>query len=160
MRESLIYIKAKAWFTLNGYTAIAGQPPNGSDNIPVVEIKSGGNSAKGSGGSYKPDLLVCNESHFWIVECKPKFCRLDELKLERVLSDRDRIGLLFRELLQRKLFEKANLQASYPDAEILASKIRLCLANSAVVSPRTVVYNLSLESSSDQAVMIAPRRFE
>ena len=39
MNEDQIYLSTKSWFRKNGYLVLAGQPPSGSDSIPVVEIK-------------------------------------------------------------------------------------------------------------------------
>lgn len=157
MRESSIYINAKRWFSSNGYVVLAGQPPNGSDNIPVVEIKSVKNIVKGSSGSYKPDLIVCNAFEFWLVECKPRYSRTDEVKLESVLRDPTRITFLYAELRQRKLWEKNNLQSYYPSAEKLAEKMKLCLANTEIISPRLNVYNLTFGLADEPAIMTAPK---
>jgi len=40
MREDLIYILTKKFFLKKNFTLIAGQPPSGSDNLPVIEIKT------------------------------------------------------------------------------------------------------------------------
>ena len=53
MNEDQIYLSTKSWFRKNGYLVLAGQPPSGSDSIPVVEIKDFSNLYKGSKGSYK-----------------------------------------------------------------------------------------------------------
>ena len=40
MNEEEVYIGTKNWFNKNGFIPIAGQPPNGSDSIPKIEIKN------------------------------------------------------------------------------------------------------------------------
>ena len=46
MREDEIYVATKNWFQKKGFIALAGQPPNGCDNIPVIEIKNPDQRAK------------------------------------------------------------------------------------------------------------------
>lgn len=39
MSEDEIYVYTKEWLIDKGYKILGGQPPNGSDDFPVVEIK-------------------------------------------------------------------------------------------------------------------------
>ena len=72
MREDEVYIYTKEWLKFNNFKIIAGQPPKGSDNIPVVEIKSLNNLDKGSKDSFKPDLIAVNSINLFLN--KLKFC--------------------------------------------------------------------------------------
>ena len=101
MREDQVYFHTKKWFTENDYILIGGQPPNGSDRIPVIEIKTSANTEKGSKAVYKPDLLVATNTVFIVIECKPLFSLTDIEKLTEVATSLDRQRMLFSELLQR-----------------------------------------------------------
>ena len=84
MREDEVYVRTKFWFTNNGFSPLAGQPPSGCDHLPTIEIKSAANIIKGSKDSFKPDLIFANSSFLILVECKPLDDREDELKLLEV----------------------------------------------------------------------------
>ena len=103
MSEDEIYVYTKEWLIDKGYEILGGQPPNGSDDFPVVEIKKERNQDKGSKGSFKPDLIAKNSQEILVVECKPKYDRDDEQKLNQVLANKKRQQLFIEELLQRKL---------------------------------------------------------
>ena len=87
MREDEIYFYTKELLKLKNFKIIAGQPPNGSDNIPSIEIKESNHFDKGSKGSFKPDLVAIDRNNFLIIECKPKYDFNDKKKLESVLFD-------------------------------------------------------------------------
>ena len=87
MNEDQIYLSTKSWFRKNGYLVLAGQPPSGSDSIPVVEIKDFSNLYKGSKGSYKPDLIAKKNDSIVIIECKPKFDLGDKNKLLNIINE-------------------------------------------------------------------------
>ena len=156
MTEARVYIAARDWFKERGMEAMAGQPPNGCDTIQVVEIKDGINTGKGSKGSYKPDLLVGNSSYLVVVECKPGFSRSDELKLESVMDSLVRRQLLYRELNQRRIFEKRGLMDCYSDFKAFNQRLIFCLANGDSVAPRKRIFNLCLVEPLDFSRLVIP----
>lgn len=105
MNEEQIYIFSKNWFKKNNFIILGGQPPSGSDNIPVIEIKNIYNLKKGSEGSYKPDLILQNKNNIIIAECKPYFNKDDNKKLNSIILDDERKKTFFIELKQKKLFK-------------------------------------------------------
>jgi len=105
MNEEQIYIFSKTWFKKNDFIILGGQPPSGSDNIPVIEIKNINNLQKGSKGSYKPDLILQNKNNIIIAECKPFFNKLDNEKLNNIIFEDKRKETFFIELKQKKLFK-------------------------------------------------------
>jgi hypothetical protein len=146
MREDEVYVGTKIWFSKNGFSPLAGQPPNGCDHLPTIEIKSATNLNKGSKGSFKPDLVFANSKFLILVECKPLDDREDELKLLEVLSNSDRQRMLFEELSQRGIFKRRKLEESFPNFKILESKLRLCLAHSGEPRSMDKVVTLSLST--------------
>mgnify|MGYP001174585097 CR=1 FL=1 len=130
MREDEVYFYTKEWFKSKGFNIIAGQPPKGSDNIPVLEIKDSSYSDKGSKGSFKPDLITINSQNIVIIECKPKFDNNDKEKLESILFNEDRKLLLYEQLNQRNLLIKSSYDQYYPTFKKFNNKIKFCLSNS------------------------------
>lgn len=112
LSEDEVYIGCKTLLADNGWVLIAGQPPDGCDNLPVVEIKMPGRPGIGSEGAFKPDLIASDGQKVMIVECKPQHSPSDVEKLRGVIADQRRISLLFRELIQRRLFERRQISIS------------------------------------------------
>ncbi len=156
MREDKVYVLTKRWFIRKGFIALAGQPPNGCDNIPTIEIKHHSNLDKGSKGSYKPDLVVANQESFILVECKPKDDPSDEDKLLSVLRDSNRLRLLFSEINQRHLLERRGLIKSYKDFNVFEGKLRLCLAHGGLIRQMDKVAVLSFELEGSAGVFMQP----
>ena len=125
MNEDQIYLSTKSWFRKNGYLVLAGQPPSGSDSIPVVEIKDFSNLYKGSKGSYKPDLIAKKNDSIVIIECKPKFDLGDKNKLLNIINEDKRKEKLYMELNQRKLINKNLQELNYNNFLI---NIRYCMS--------------------------------
>lgn len=156
MKEDAVYVATKRWFFTRGYQALAGQPPNGCDNIPAIEIKTSINSKKGSQGSYKPDLVFANEKFLVIVECKPSHSHADLLKLLDIYADIERKRLLYNELTQRHIFDRVNLFSSYSSFELFENKLRFCLSHAGDPCPSEVVGALVFKSFDDIGLFIQP----
>ena len=146
MREDEVYLATKNWFRKNGFIAIAGQPPNGCDNIPTIEIKDLANTSKGSKGSFKPDLVIANINYLILVECKPLDDRDDEVKLLEVDSNKDRKKLLFEEITQRGIFERRGLKDAFPNLSSIERKLRFCLSHNGEQRKMDKVFTLKVLS--------------
>ena len=140
MREDEVYFYTKEWFKLKGFKIIAGQPPKGSDNIPVLEIKDVNYLDNGSKGSFKPDLVTINSNNIIIIECKPKYDSSDKDKLLSVLFDDNRKFLLYEQLNQRNLLVKSSYDKFFSSFAIFNNKLKCCLSNT---SSNIVLENLS-----------------
>ena len=126
MREDLIYILTKKFFLKKKFTLIAGQPPSGSDNLPVIEIKTN-KKEKGSKDSYIPDLVVMNYDYVVIIECKPRFNQGDIDKIDEIDNNELRIKNFYNEIISRNLLIKYNFLNYFSDYEIFKNKLRYCL---------------------------------
>jgi len=126
MREDLIYILTKKFFLKKNFTLIAGQPPSGSDNLPVLEIKTN-KKEKGSKDSYIPDLVVMNYDYVVIIECKPRFNQGDIDKIDEIDNNELRIKNFYNEIISRNLLIKYNFLNYFSDYEIFKNKLRYCL---------------------------------
>jgi len=103
LNETQVFISVKKFLLENDWQVIGGQPPSGTDYLPVIEIRDPMNKGKGSKGSYKPDLIAWRESNLAIIELKPRFNRPDRDKVNEVLRSPERIGSLWESLIQRNI---------------------------------------------------------
>tara|TARA_B100001121_G_scaffold303499_1_gene317535 strand:- start:498 stop:986 length:489 start_codon:yes stop_codon:yes gene_type:complete len=154
MNEDQIYISSKKWFKKNNFLILAGQPPNGSDHIPVIEIKESLNIDKGSKGSYKPDLVIQKNNSIVIVECKPIFDKNDHNKLSNVINSDDRKKVFFNELVQRKLINKSIQNISYDD---FATNLRYCMSFSGKGKNSDKIAFLNIFDGNGNAELIQPK---
>ena len=156
MREDEVYVGTKIWFKKIGFTPLAGQPPNGCDNIPTIEIKDIKNRKKGSKGSFKPDLVFGNPSYLVLVECKSLDDRLDKIKLLEVLSNKDRQRLLYDEIVQRGIFKRKKLDEYFSSFETFSSKLRVCLSHGGEPRLMEKVMTLKLDSMNGNGTLVSP----
>lgn len=109
LSEVEVYLGAKAWLISHGWTILGGQPPDGCDSLPVIEIKDSKRKVKGSIGAYKPDLVAFRGGTIGVVECKPAFDLDDAMKVLAVIGSDSRRAALFSEIRQRHLMERRGL---------------------------------------------------
>lgn len=101
--ETQIYIRVKKHLLNTGWEVIAGQPPSGSDHLPVIEIKDHLVTEKGSLGAFKPDLVAWKANVLLIIELKPLFEYSDVKKLNATLESPERQKALWEEISTRNL---------------------------------------------------------
>lgn len=106
MREADVYICTKDALRARGWVIVAGQPPGGTDHLPVVEIKDPLNLLKGSGGAFKPDLVAWYRPWLLIGECKLAPDASDVRKLRAVLADPARKVAFAAELRGRSILDE------------------------------------------------------
>ena len=157
MREDEVYVATKIWFNKSGFITLAGQPPNGCDNVPTIEIKEISNTSKGSKGSFKPDLVFANNHYLILVECKPLDDLGDENKLLEIESDRNRQRLLFEEITQRNIFKRKGLDNYFPDLISFCKKLRFCLAHSGKPREMEKVFTLTISPIKGEGLITKPR---
>ena len=142
MREDEIYLLTKQWVVSRELHVLGGQPPNGTDRFPVIEIKSDEHSEKGSRTSYKPDLIVATTDHLLIIECKPRFNLEDVTKLNEIAGSSTRLDAFIGELRQRRSLERRNHSLALLSDRELESRIRCCVAYSGEHYPVPNMYSL------------------
>jgi len=103
LTETQVFIAVRDFLNQHGFAVIGGQPPSGTDHLPVIEIKDPLYLGRGSKGSYKPDLIAWHKSNLFIIELKPSFNQQDRNKINKVLNSRERIGSLWESLVQRNI---------------------------------------------------------
>lgn len=103
LNETQVFILVKSFLLNNGWQVLGGQPPSGTDLLPVIEIRDPAHKGKGSKGSYKPDLVAWKDSKLAIIELKPSFNQPDRAKVNEVLTSPERTKSLWESLIQRNI---------------------------------------------------------
>jgi hypothetical protein len=99
-----LYIALKRFLLLRGARIIGGQPPSGTDHLPVIEIKSSPAATQsGSLDSFKPDLVVSEGNLMFVIEIKPRFSLGDARKLQELMQSEARQKAFWAELSQRNI---------------------------------------------------------
>jgi len=101
--EEQVYLWLKKYVRSNEGYLIGGQPPSGTDHLPVLEIRDPANADRGSRESFKPDLVFALGGHIFIVEIKPGFSKSDRAKQLSLLRSPQRIEMFWEELQRRKI---------------------------------------------------------
>jgi hypothetical protein len=157
MKEEEIYIATKAWFKKKDYLILGGQPPGGTDHIPLIEIKDPNYSEKGSKGSYKPDLIVGNKENIIIIECKPDYDLGDEKKLKEIINSDERKIMLFKELQQRHLLKNDLIKNYDLNEENFKSDLRYCLSHAGETMALDSIATLRVKSVEGEGILIQPK---
>lgn len=110
--EDHIYRNMKAWLEARGWLVIAGEPPSGTNHLPVLEIRDPNYTGRGSTGSRKIDLLAYRDGRLLLIELKGKCSHKDVEKLDRIISTRES-----REALMDAIDEKSIPKRSQLDLE-------------------------------------------
>lgn len=88
MSEGKIYYFLKNFLLDKGWKLLAGEPPDGSDNVCRIEIRSKNRVGIGSKGSYKIDLIFLNKNTLFLIELKPRYNQGDVNKLNEITTQR------------------------------------------------------------------------
>ena len=142
MREDEIYLLTKRWVIEHDFQILGGQPPNGTDRFPVIEIKSEESVTKGSRTSFKPDLVVATQDLIMIVECKPEFNEADVSKLNEISASGTRLRALVNEIRQRRCLERRDHCLAELRDEDLIQRTRFCVSYSGDHHPASNIYSL------------------
>jgi hypothetical protein len=106
--EMALYIDLKRFLKSHEWEIIGGQPPSGTDHLPVLEMKTHVGAVKGSKESYKPDLVAYKAHQLLIVEIKPSYSASDNAKLLSILMEPTRLDTLWAEIETRKISSKTD----------------------------------------------------
>ena len=101
INESFVHVAMREYLRSSGWTLIAGEFPNGSDdelNVlsisdPVVARDNSPDPRRHSFGEIVPDLVAYKNGVILIIEAKPRYSYDDKLKLNSLFSnDMDRLA--------------------------------------------------------------------
>jgi len=84
--ENEIYQLLKPYVEELGWVVLGGEPPGGTDHIPVIELKDPTNLDGSSKGSKKIDLVFFKNNNFLLLELKENFAQSDVDKLDDIVS--------------------------------------------------------------------------
>lgn len=107
--ETQIYILMKEWFKDNGWIVLGGEPPGGTNDIPLIELKDIDHAGKGSKGSKKIDLVGYKQGYFLLLELKPTISYSDVKKLNQITSEAKWRATFIRVLKERGIFEDLHI---------------------------------------------------
>lgn len=110
LSESEIYIRAKTILVENGWTLLGGEPPDGTDNLPRIELKNPHYSGKGSKGSKKVDLIAIKSDRILLLELKRFYSESDIKKLNEIFSDEEWRIALDTALESKKVFQRVGVK--------------------------------------------------
>lgn len=99
MTEGKIYYFLKHFLLNKGWTLLAGEPPDGSNNVCRIEIRNKNRVGIGSKGSYKIDLIFLRKDTLFLIELKPQYNQGDINKLIEITTQR--LNDLFDALKER-----------------------------------------------------------
>lgn len=104
--ESEVYLAIKQWLRKKNWLVVGGEPPGGTNDIPVIEIKDVTHAKKGSKGSRKIDLVAFRNGYFLFIECKPSFSQSDINKLNEVVSEKKWRIAFIRALIEKRIDQR------------------------------------------------------
>ena len=84
--ETQIYLVLKKYLPEKGWILIGGEPPDGTNSMPRIELKDDTHLVKGSKGSKKIDLLFFKEGYFLLLELKEMYNFSDVKKLNEIVE--------------------------------------------------------------------------
>jgi hypothetical protein len=113
LEESLIYQKLKEYLSQQNWLILGGEPPGGTNQIPVIEIRNQLNLKKGSKGSKKIDLVAFRSSFFLLLELKPSYSYNDIHKLNEITIHPSGREAFLNALLAKGLLKSNNILIDY-----------------------------------------------
>lgn len=108
MSEGKIYYYLKQFLLDKGWKLLAGEPPDGSNNVCRIEIRDKDKVGIGSKGSYKIDLIFLHKKTLFLIELKPQYNQGDINKLNEITTRR--LDDLFNALKERCSLSKENIK--------------------------------------------------
>src|SRR5438093_2911696 len=84
--EDVVYQKLKKYLQKQDWIILGGEPPGGSNHIPIIEVRDSLNLEKGSKGSKKIDLVAFKSSFFLLLELKRSYSYSDISKLNAMIK--------------------------------------------------------------------------
>src|SRR3989338_2654144 len=107
--ETEIYLKLKRELPKKGWILIGGEPPDGTNSMPRIELKDYSNISKGSKGSKKIDLVFFKGGFFLLLELKEEYDYSDVKKLNEIAQDEKWRNAFITALKEKKALELKNI---------------------------------------------------
>src|SRR4051812_5227569 len=113
IEENLVYQILKKYLRQQNWIVLRGEPPGGTNHIPVIEVRDPLNFKKGSKGSKKIDLVAFKSSFFLLLELKPSYSYSDICKLNELLKYPSGRESFLNALLAKGLLKSNNININY-----------------------------------------------
>ena len=110
--ETEIYLKLKKELPERGWILIGGEPPDGTNSMPRIELKDYSNLSKGSKGSKKIDLVFFKNGFFLLLELKEKYDYSDVKKLNEIVQKEKWRKAFMIALKEKRALELKNISIS------------------------------------------------
>ncbi len=107
--ETQIYLFLKRFLPEKNWILVGGEPPDGTNSMPRIELKDERNLSKGSKGSKKIDLLFFKEGYFLLLELKEKYNASDVEKLNEIVHSEMWRKALIKALKEKKALENKGI---------------------------------------------------
>lgn len=104
MTQSEIYYYLKQYLKDRKWNLLAGEPPDGSNDLIRMEIRDESFRGKGSKGSYKIDLVALKQRALLLIENSRMFEFKDVAKLNHIVNEKP--DHLFNALRERCAIER------------------------------------------------------
>ncbi|MHA1812698.1 MAG: hypothetical protein ACTSYX_04600 [Candidatus Thorarchaeota archaeon] len=109
MDEQEIYVSMKEFLERLGWDVLGGEPPDGTNVIPRIEIKDPYYRGKGSRGSKKIDLISHKAGFLLLTELKSIYDAGDVEKLNRIVADQRWRESLVEALQEKRAFDRLGI---------------------------------------------------
>ncbi len=113
MSEDAVYQKLKEYLKQQNWIILGGEPPGGTNHIPVIEVRNSLNLDKGSKGSKKIDLVAFKSSFFLLLELKYSYSYSDVSKLNELIKYPSGREAFLNSLLAKGLLKSNNIRIDY-----------------------------------------------
>lgn len=107
--ETQIYILMKRWLQDNNWKILGGEPPGGTNDIPLIELKDVSYTKKGSKGSRKIDFVAYKQGYFLFLELKTIFSYSDIKKLNEVIGETKWHHAFIRTLKEKNIYKELRI---------------------------------------------------
>ena len=104
LSEGQIYVRLRNWLPQKRWSVLGGEPPDGTNVIPRIEIKDPRYAGKGSKGSKKVDIVAYKQGYFLLTEIKPSYSYYDTKKLKDIVKDHIRRAAFIRAMKEKRVF--------------------------------------------------------
>lgn len=108
--ETQIYLFLKRFLPEKNWILVGGEPPDGTNSMPRIELKDEHNLSKGSKGSKKIDLLFFKAGYFLLLELKEKYNVSDVDKLNEIAHNEKWRKALIKALEEKKALESKGIK--------------------------------------------------
>lgn len=114
--ESEIYIRMKEFLSKKyNWVTLGGEPPDGTNTVPRIELKDVETKEKGSRGSKKIDLVFFKEGYFLLNELKSIFNQSDVNKLNEIVGDEKWRRAFIKALDEKRILEMNQIKINPDD---------------------------------------------